>query len=90
MTAVCVCVRECVRVTERTTHHRHLTIFMYLSLTVAIDNINFFNFSGIMRSFNLLKFLLKDVCNISDNKLHYKFVKKIYIFFLFYFRAFIF
>ena len=28
VTAVCVCMR----MTERTTHHRHLSIFMYLSL----------------------------------------------------------
>ena len=65
MTAVCVCVR----MTERTTHHRHLSIFMYLSLLLLllIDNIHFFNCNGIMRSFNLLNVLLKDVCNISDN-----------------------
>ena len=41
MTAVCVCMR----MTERTTHHRHLSIFMYLSLLHSyfflIDNIHF-------------------------------------------------
>ena len=36
---VCACVRACVRETERTTHHRHVSIFRCLSLTVAIDNI---------------------------------------------------
>ena len=35
--------------TERTTHHRRLSIFM--CLTVAIDN-NHYLSSGIMRSFN--------------------------------------
>ena len=43
---------------------------MFESLTVAIDNIHFFNFSGIMRYLNLLhvSLSLKDVCNISYNK----------------------
>ena len=65
MMAVCVFMR----ITERTTHHRHLSIFMFLRLLLLllIDNIHFFNCSGIMRSFNLLNVLLKDVCNISDN-----------------------
>ena len=74
----------CVRVNERTTHHRLLSIFMYLNLldftvgSVAIDNILFFNFSGIisLRSFNLLNVLLKDVCNISDNKFALQIRKK--------------
>ena len=40
--AVCVCVLACVCETERTTHHRHVSIFMcFESLTVAIDNIHF-------------------------------------------------
>ena len=44
-----------------------------------------------MGSFNLLKVLLKDVCNISDNKFALQIRKKIYIFFsMFYFQAFIF
>ena len=29
---VCACVRACVRETERTPHHRHVSIFMCLSL----------------------------------------------------------
>ena len=42
-------------------------------------------------SFNLLNVLLKDVCNISDNKSALQIRKKIFIFFsMFYFRAFIF
>ena len=32
MMAVCVCVLACMRETERTTHHRHVSIFMCLSL----------------------------------------------------------
>ena len=44
-----------------------------------------------MRSFNLLNVLLKDVCNISDNKFALQIRKKIHVFFsMFYFRAFIF
>ena len=44
-----------------------------------------------MRPFNLLNVLLKDVCNISENKFALQIRKKIFIFFsMFYFRAFIF
>ena len=65
---------------------------MFESLTVAIDNIHFLTLnSGILRPFNLLNVLLKDVCNISDNKFALQIRKKIFIFFsMFYFRAFIF
>ena len=52
---------------------------MFESLTVAIDNIHYL-FSGIMRSFNLLNVLLKDVCNISDNKFALQICKKMCIF----------
>ena len=55
----------------------HDTVFE--SLTVAIDNIHFFYFSGIMRSFNLLNVLLKNVCNIS-NKFALQICKNIHIF----------
>ena len=55
---------------------------MYLSLcltvAIGIDNIHYF--SGFIRSFNLLKVLLKDVCNISDNKFALQIRKNIHIF----------
>ena len=56
-------------------------------MTVAIDNIHFFNFSGIMRYLNLLhvSLSLKDVCNISYNKCALQIRKNIHIFSLFIF-----
>ena len=51
---------------------------MFESLTVAIDNIHFFNFSGIMRYLNLLHVSLKYVCNISDNKFALQIRKNIF------------
>ena len=40
-----------------------------------MDNIHYL-FNGIMRSFNLSKVLLNDVCNISDNKFALQIRKK--------------